>query len=218
MLNNRSMQPVVNFINILRTCFFVWTLFFYVHVTRKKLPKRHLYEKFACLTLMKLTPTKNENADATHLSFFFCQTTSFDRVSQPLCILWTFSTLKTIFRRKHNYKKWLNYNISLKMLEEFPAWVIKVERGRNTFWTFKLSCDSRFQHAFTACCCVFKVITLFLANQRNFFENATTFSKRMRKTLVATQLKAHKKWEVALRTNPNLKSIWSTFYRRLLRR
>jgi len=26
------------------------------------------------------------------------------------------------------------------------------------------------------------------ANQRNFFENATTCSKRMRKTLVATQL------------------------------
>jgi len=34
----------------------------------------------------------------------------------------------------------------------------------------------------------FKVITLVWANQRNFFENATTCSKRMRKTLVATQL------------------------------
>ncbi len=40
----------------------------------------------------------------------------------------------------------------------------------------KLSCDSRFQLAFTAC------------NQGNFFENATTCGKRMRKTLVATQL------------------------------
>jgi hypothetical protein len=26
--------------------------------------------------------------------------------------------------------------------------------------TLKLSCDSRFQHAFSACCCVFKVNTL----------------------------------------------------------
>jgi len=53
----------------------------------------------------------------------------------------------------------------------------------------KLSCDSRFQRAFTACSCVFKVITLVLANQRNLFDNTTTCSKRIRKTLVATQLK-----------------------------
>jgi len=53
---------------------------------------------------------------------------------------------------------------------------------------FKLRCDSRITHAFTAWSCVFKVITLVLANQRNYFENATTCSKRMRKTLVATQL------------------------------
>jgi len=52
----------------------------------------------------------------------------------------------------------------------------------------KLSCDIRFQRAFTACSCIFKVIALVWANQRNFFENATTCSKRMRKTLVATQL------------------------------
>ncbi len=53
----------------------------------------------------------------------------------------------------------------------------------------KLSCDSRFQRAFTACVFVLKVITLIWANQGNFFENATACSKRMRKTLVATQLK-----------------------------
>jgi len=34
----------------------------------------------------------------------------------------------------------------------------------------KLRCDSRFQHAFTACSCIFKVITLVWANQRNYFE------------------------------------------------
>jgi len=54
----------------------------------------------------------------------------------------------------------------------------------------KLRCDERFQNAFTACSCVFKVITLVWANQRNFFENTTTCSKRMWKTLVATQLKS----------------------------
>jgi len=53
----------------------------------------------------------------------------------------------------------------------------------------KLRCDSRFQRAFTACSCVFKVITLIGTNQDNYFENATSCSKRMRKTLVATQLK-----------------------------
>jgi len=55
----------------------------------------------------------------------------------------------------------------------------------------KLRCHERFAHAFTACGCVFKVITLIGSNQGNYFENATTCSKRMRKTLFATQLKWH---------------------------
>jgi len=53
---------------------------------------------------------------------------------------------------------------------------------------FKLSCDSRFQRAFTACVCVFKVITLVWANQGNFFKNETTCSKRTLKTTNSTQL------------------------------
>ncbi len=54
----------------------------------------------------------------------------------------------------------------------------------------KLRCDTRFQHAFTACSCVFKVITMVWANQRNSFENTTAAcSKRTLKTTVATQLK-----------------------------
>ncbi len=36
--------------------FFVRTLFYYVHVTREKLPKQRSYKKFVRLTLMKLTP------------------------------------------------------------------------------------------------------------------------------------------------------------------
>jgi len=53
----------------------------------------------------------------------------------------------------------------------------------------KLRCDERFTHAFTACGCVSKVITLVWANQGNVFENATACSKRTLKTIVATQLK-----------------------------
>ncbi len=53
---------------------------------------------------------------------------------------------------------------------------------------FKLSCDIRFQCAFTACCCVFKVITLVWANQGNYFENVNACSKCTLKTTVATQL------------------------------
>jgi len=52
----------------------------------------------------------------------------------------------------------------------------------------KLCCDSRFQRAFTACSCVFKVITLIGSNQGNYIENATACSKRTLKTTVATQL------------------------------
>jgi len=53
----------------------------------------------------------------------------------------------------------------------------------------KLRCDERFTHAFTAYSGVFKEITLVASKQGTFFENATVCSKRMRKTLVATQLK-----------------------------
>ncbi len=56
--------------------------------------------------------------------------------------------------------------------------------------TPKLSCDERFMHAFTACGCVFKEITLVGFNHGNYFENATACSKRTLKTTVATQLKA----------------------------
>ncbi len=40
---------------------------------------------------------------------------------------------------------------------------------------FKLRCDNHFQRAFTACSCVFKVITLVWASQRNYFENVNAF-------------------------------------------
>jgi len=43
---------------------------------------------------------------------------------------------------------------------------------------FKLRCDGRFTHAFTACVCVFKEITLVGSNQGNYFENATACSSK----------------------------------------
>ncbi len=49
---------VSNFIDILQTNFSYercFGSFFYVHVTSKKLPKQHLYEKFVLKMLMKLT-------------------------------------------------------------------------------------------------------------------------------------------------------------------
>ena len=57
----------------------------------------------------------------------------------------------------------------------------------NNFY-FKARCHTRFQHAFTACRCVFNEVTLVGSKQRNYLENATTWSKRTLKTCVATRL------------------------------
>ena len=48
----------------------------------------------------------------------------------------------------------------------------------------KLCLHMRFQHAFTACACVFEVISLVDSNQRNYFENTNACSERMLKTFV----------------------------------
>jgi len=61
-LHTLRRTPVVNFINILHTNFLYerrFSSFFYVHVTREKLPKRHSYKKFARKMLMKLTPGRS---------------------------------------------------------------------------------------------------------------------------------------------------------------
>jgi len=58
------------------------------------------------------------------------------------------------------------------------------------FLYLKLRFKTRFQRVFTAYGCVFKEIILVGSNQSNYFENATTCSKCMLKTTVATQLKA----------------------------
>ncbi len=57
-----------------------------------------------------------------------------------------------------------------------------IRLSHNLRTSFKLRCDERFTHAFTARGCVFKEITLVDS------ENATACSKRTLKTTVATQL------------------------------
>jgi len=49
-----KLTPVVNFINIFYERYF--GSFFYIHVTREKLPKRRSYVKVARIMLVKLTP------------------------------------------------------------------------------------------------------------------------------------------------------------------
>jgi len=74
----------------------------------------------------------------------------------------------------------LQYKV--KIFSEFPR------DPNSSICLFKLSRDSRFQRAFTACSCVFKVITLIGSNQGIYFENATVCSKRTLKMTVAMQL------------------------------
>jgi len=54
----------------------------------------------------------------------------------------------------------------------------------------KLRCDERFTHAFTACGCVFKEITLVGSNQGNYFENATRWLAQTKVITLKTQLHA----------------------------
>jgi len=55
----QSLPPGVNFINVKHTNFSYerrFGSFYYVHVTRKKLPKQCLYKKFARIMWIKLPP------------------------------------------------------------------------------------------------------------------------------------------------------------------
>jgi hypothetical protein len=94
----------------------------------------------------------------------------------------TFLTLRRIFTKAAN-------PITVKLNYKDHFYKARTNKFVIIFRSLKLRCDSRFQRAFTACSCVFKVTTLIGSNQGNYFENATTCSERMRKTLVATQLK-----------------------------
>ncbi len=65
----------LNFINIFTYKFFVWQLFLCtcdIHVTRKKLPKRHSYEKNVKKMLVKLTPDLPLPTPTILAYFVFC--------------------------------------------------------------------------------------------------------------------------------------------------
>jgi len=59
----------------------------------------------------------------------------------------------------------------------------------------KLRFDTRFQRTFTACICIFKEITLVLADQLYFFENTNACNKRTLKTTVASLFKAELRFQ-----------------------
>jgi len=108
------------------------------------------------------------------------------KISNPKA---TFLVLATTFCTKNTCEKsWWNWQQMGKqyvpgLLNVSMLWSLSVERPN-----VKLRCDERFTHAFTACGCVFKEITLVDSNQDNYFENVTACSKRTLKTTVATQL------------------------------
>jgi hypothetical protein len=94
---------------------------------------------------------------------------------------------------------WMKYILScMQWPLDFPCYITNVlkVKVRNYMMNrlalilnllyLKLSCDSRLQREFTSCCCIFKIITLALANQGIYFENVTTCSKHTLKTTVAT--------------------------------
>jgi len=151
----------VNFSNVRRTNFSYkhrFSSFYYLHVTRNKLPKWRSYKKFARLTLMKLTPGFIE----LHVIAF----------SKKL--------------------RWLAQTKVITLKTQLHA--VNACWKRLSQLSLKLRCDTSFQHAFTARGYVFKVITLVWTNQRNYFENATAYSRRTLKTRIAMQGKSFLKF------------------------
>ena len=62
-------------------------------------------------------------------------------------------------------------------------------------------CHMRFQHAFTACFCVFKVVTLIGSNHHNFCQNATACSTRMLQRVSQLCFSIHAVYAVSLQSS-----------------
>jgi len=130
------------------------------------------------------------------LRIFFCKIKC--KLNNPTLfyVLLVFTLIQRLIKAINGFG--LSY---VNVRQTYLIWVglfagLQTEVGRNCFTKIvrielKLRCDERFTHAFTACGCVFKEITLVSSNQDNYFENATACSKRTLKTTVATQLKVH---------------------------
>jgi len=109
----------VNFINVKHTNFLYERHFgslYYVHVTRKKLPKRRSYEKFACLMLMKLTEGVNSvNIHKTN----FTNLHKYESIEYRL-MSWVTMLIKTNIHKKQFYEDVMDlhiYDSSLKILK-----------------------------------------------------------------------------------------------------
>jgi hypothetical protein len=78
------------------------------------------------------------------------------------------------FAIKGKYKKIVGPKLSplFFILQRKKTTEINKWSRAHLFQKLKLRCDKRFTHAFTVCCCVYKVITLVGSNQGNYFENA----------------------------------------------
>ena len=77
------------------------------------------------------------------------------------------SSLRLI--RGSTYTRVYTVNVSKRKKEN---WFLALKEFPVNFEYLKLHLHTRFQRAFTACACVFEVITLVDSNQRNYFENA----------------------------------------------
>jgi hypothetical protein len=87
--------------------------------------------------------------------------------------VWTSFLYVRVTRKKlpkrYSYEKSVRITL-MKLTKGRPK--RKTSPTNEAWWVnIKLSCDSRFQHVFTACSCDFKVITLVGSNQDNYFEN-----------------------------------------------
>jgi len=127
---NVKFSPVTYFINVKRTIFLYerhFSSFYYVHVTRKKLPKWRWYKKFARLTLMKLTP-------GFTFRLWYLERQKLMKLKQSILKqLWSVSCkIKNMFR----YQYFRLANFRCQFHQRFtPAFFTKAETfGLETFW------------------------------------------------------------------------------------
>jgi len=69
---------------------------------------------------------------------------------------------------RNDIHRWFSFKLIGEQTSELDIQQIKDMLGKLIL--IKLRCDCRFQRAFTACSCVFKVIILIGTNQGNYFE------------------------------------------------
>jgi len=125
------------------------------------------------------------------MSFFILLISTLDVL---VLVFFRILLLRCIYTRRFNFLTNAFYVFDLGLhfylgLKNEPWFGPAGSENNRVFGMCKAWLRHLFKCAFTACGCVFKVITLVGWNQWIFFENATTCSKHIQKMLVATQLK-----------------------------